>query len=139
MSQFEVQTQESFYDLKRIHERLQRNEILQEATIKAIQESCDHLRKASEETNKRLNQVFEEKHHCKRDRDCLDQDMSKCFNFYQNMKPPPEGHALENPYHQGDIKPDALLFNKAISTSHYQYGDNMSYSEKEDLKQLPEA
>ncbi|MBW0523168.1 hypothetical protein O181_062883 [Austropuccinia psidii MF-1] len=55
------------------------------------------------------------------------------------MKPQPEGHALENPYHKEDIKPDAFLVNKARSPSQYQDGDNMSYSEKEALKQLPEA
>ncbi|MBW0526142.1 hypothetical protein O181_065857 [Austropuccinia psidii MF-1] len=55
------------------------------------------------------------------------------------MKPQPEGHALENPSHQEDIKPDALLVNKARSPSQYQDGDNMYYSEKEALKQLPEA
>ncbi|MBW0460373.1 hypothetical protein O181_000088 [Austropuccinia psidii MF-1] len=55
------------------------------------------------------------------------------------MKPQPEGHALENPYHQEDIKPDSLVVNKARSASQYQDGDNMSYSEKEGLKQLPEA
>ncbi|MBW0519472.1 hypothetical protein O181_059187 [Austropuccinia psidii MF-1] len=55
------------------------------------------------------------------------------------MKPKPEGHALENPYHHKDIKPDALLVNKARSPSQYQDGDNMSYSEKEASKLLPEA
>ncbi|MBW0558223.1 hypothetical protein O181_097938 [Austropuccinia psidii MF-1] len=55
------------------------------------------------------------------------------------MKHQPEGHALENQYHQEDIKPDALLVNKERSPSQYQYGDNMSYSEKEALKNLPEA
>ncbi|MBW0507092.1 hypothetical protein O181_046807 [Austropuccinia psidii MF-1] len=55
------------------------------------------------------------------------------------MKPQPEGHALENPYHQEDIKPDSLLVNKERSPSQDQFGDNMSYSEKEALKQLPEA
>ncbi|MBW0511015.1 hypothetical protein O181_050730 [Austropuccinia psidii MF-1] len=55
------------------------------------------------------------------------------------MKPQPEGHAFENPYHQEEVKPDALLVNKARSPSQYQDGDNMSYSEKEALKQLPEA
>ncbi|MBW0568110.1 hypothetical protein O181_107825 [Austropuccinia psidii MF-1] len=130
MSQFSVQTQESLNDFKRINKRLQRNAILQDATIKAIQESCAQLSKASEETNKRLNQVFEEQHHCKMERDCLDLDISRLFNSYQNMKPQPEGHALENPYHQEDIKPDSLLVNKARSPSQYQDGDNMSYSEK---------
>ncbi|MBW0479532.1 hypothetical protein O181_019247 [Austropuccinia psidii MF-1] len=139
MSQFEVKTQESFDDLKKINESFQRNAILQEATIKAIQESCAQLRKASEETNKRLNQVFEEQHHCKRDRDCLDQDINKLFIVYQNMKPQPQGHVLENPYHQEDIKPEALLVSKARSASQNQDGDNMSYSEKEALNQLPEA
>ncbi|MBW0545229.1 hypothetical protein O181_084944 [Austropuccinia psidii MF-1] len=139
MSQFSLQTQESFDDLKRINERLQINAILQEATIKAIQESCAQLIKASEETNERLNQVFEEQNHCKRDRDCLDQDINKFFNVYQKIKPQPEGHALEILYHQGDIKPDSLLVNKARSPTKYQDGDNMSYSEKEALKQLPEA
>ncbi|MBW0538724.1 hypothetical protein O181_078439 [Austropuccinia psidii MF-1] len=47
MSQFAVKTQESLDDLMRINERLQRNAILQEATIKAIQESCAQLSKAS--------------------------------------------------------------------------------------------
>ncbi|MBW0521650.1 hypothetical protein O181_061365 [Austropuccinia psidii MF-1] len=55
------------------------------------------------------------------------------------MKPQPEGHAWENPYHQEDIKTDSLLVNKARSPSQYQDGDNMYYSEKEALKQLPEA
>ncbi|MBW0556628.1 hypothetical protein O181_096343, partial [Austropuccinia psidii MF-1] len=55
------------------------------------------------------------------------------------MNPQPEGHALENPYHQKDIKPDSLLVNKARSLSQYQDQDNMSHSEKQALKQLPEA
>ncbi|MBW0484324.1 hypothetical protein O181_024039 [Austropuccinia psidii MF-1] len=48
-------------------------------------------------------------------------------------------HFFDNPYHQEDIKPHALLENKAISPSQYQDGGNMSYSEKEELKHLPEA
>ncbi|MBW0505703.1 hypothetical protein O181_045418 [Austropuccinia psidii MF-1] len=55
------------------------------------------------------------------------------------MKPQPQGHALEDPYHQEDIKPVALLGNKARSPSQYQDGDNMSYSEQEALKQLSKA
>ncbi|MBW0463438.1 hypothetical protein O181_003153 [Austropuccinia psidii MF-1] len=55
------------------------------------------------------------------------------------MKPQPEGHVMDNPYHQDDIKPDAMLINKARSPSQYQDRDNMSYSEKEALKQLPEV
>ncbi|MBW0591556.1 hypothetical protein O181_131271 [Austropuccinia psidii MF-1] len=46
---------------------------------------------------------------------------------------------MDNPYHPVDIKPDSMLGNKARSPSQYQDGDNMSYSEKEALKQLPEA
>ncbi|MBW0525558.1 hypothetical protein O181_065273 [Austropuccinia psidii MF-1] len=83
ISQFAVQTQESFDDFKMINERLKRNAILQEATIKAIQDSCSQLSKASEETNKRLNQVFEQQRHCKRDRNRLDEEINKFFNVYQ--------------------------------------------------------
>ncbi|MBW0531075.1 hypothetical protein O181_070790 [Austropuccinia psidii MF-1] len=139
ISQFAVQTQEQLDEFKILNERLQRNAILQEATIKAIQEICAQVRKAPEETNKRLNQVFEEKNHCKRDRDCLYQDKDKLFDVYQNMKPQPQGHVLDNPYHQEDVKPDALLVNKARSPSQYQDGDNMSYSEKEALRKIPES
>ncbi|MBW0532438.1 hypothetical protein O181_072153 [Austropuccinia psidii MF-1] len=105
--------------------------------VKTLQEGHAQLRKSSEETNKKLNQVLKEQHHCKRGRDCLDQDLNKLFNFYQNMKPQPQGHILDNPYHQEDIKPDAFLENKARSPSQYQDGENMYYSEKEELKQLP--
>ncbi|MBW0586878.1 hypothetical protein O181_126593 [Austropuccinia psidii MF-1] len=55
------------------------------------------------------------------------------------MKPQPQHHVMDNPYHQYDIKPDSMLMNKAESPSQYQDGDNMSYSEKGALKQLPEA
>ncbi|MBW0496141.1 hypothetical protein O181_035856 [Austropuccinia psidii MF-1] len=55
------------------------------------------------------------------------------------MKPQLQGHVMDNPYYQDDIKPDAMLVNKARSPSKYQDGDNMSYYEKEALKQLPEA
>ncbi|MBW0578901.1 hypothetical protein O181_118616 [Austropuccinia psidii MF-1] len=106
--EFAVQTQVKFDDLKRDNKRLQKLTTLQEAIIKSIQESCGKLRKPSEETNKRLNQVFEEKDHCNRDRDCLDQDIRKLLDVYQNMKPQPQAHVLDSPYHQ-DIKPDFLL------------------------------
>ncbi|MBW0522544.1 hypothetical protein O181_062259 [Austropuccinia psidii MF-1] len=108
-------------------------------TVQTLQEGHPQLRKASEETNKVLNLVFEEQKHSKRDRDFLDQDINKLFNVYYNLKPQPQGHAMENPYHQEDIKPDAIWVNKARSPSQYQDGDNMSYSEKDTLKQLPEA
>ncbi|MBW0495577.1 hypothetical protein O181_035292 [Austropuccinia psidii MF-1] len=55
------------------------------------------------------------------------------------MNPQAEGYALENPYLLENIKPDALLVNKARSPSHYQDGDNMYYTGKEALKKLPEA
>ncbi|MBW0467970.1 hypothetical protein O181_007685 [Austropuccinia psidii MF-1] len=55
------------------------------------------------------------------------------------MKPQPQGHVMDNPYHQDDLKTEAMLMNKTRSPSQYQDGDNMSYSGKEALKQLPEA
>ncbi|MBW0525552.1 hypothetical protein O181_065267 [Austropuccinia psidii MF-1] len=55
------------------------------------------------------------------------------------MKTQPQRHVLDNPYHQDDIKPAALLITKARCPSQYQDGANISYSEKEALKQLPEA
>ncbi|MBW0504281.1 hypothetical protein O181_043996 [Austropuccinia psidii MF-1] len=54
------------------------------------------------------------------------------------MKPKPQGHSLDNQY-QEDIKTDFLLDNKPRSPSQYQDGDNMTDSEKEALKKLPEA
>ncbi|MBW0509522.1 hypothetical protein O181_049237 [Austropuccinia psidii MF-1] len=107
--------------------------------VKTLQEGHAQLSKASEETNKRLNLVFEEQHHSKKDRHFLDQDINKLFNVYHCIKPQPRGHVMDNPYHQDDIKPDSMFMNKARSPSKYQYGDNMSYYEKEALKQLPEA
>ncbi|MBW0487067.1 hypothetical protein O181_026782 [Austropuccinia psidii MF-1] len=55
------------------------------------------------------------------------------------MKPQPQGDVMDNPYQQDDIKPDSMLVNKARSPSQYQDGDNMSYSEKEAIEQLPRA
>ncbi|MBW0477602.1 hypothetical protein O181_017317 [Austropuccinia psidii MF-1] len=107
--------------------------------VKNLQEGPAQLSKASEETKKRLNLVFEEQHHSKRDINCLDQEINKMFNVYNSMKPQPQGHVMDNPYHQDDIKPDAMFMNKARSPSQYQDGDNMSYSKKEALIQLPEA
>ncbi|MBW0586363.1 hypothetical protein O181_126078 [Austropuccinia psidii MF-1] len=46
---------------------------------------------------------------------------------------------MDNPYKQNEIKADAMLTNKEKSQSQYQDGDNMSYSEKEALRQLPEG
>ncbi|MBW0557827.1 hypothetical protein O181_097542 [Austropuccinia psidii MF-1] len=104
--------------------------------VKTLQEGHAKLRKSSEETNKRLNKVFQKQHNSKGDRDCLDQDINKLFNVYHNMKPQPQVHVMDTPYHQEDIKLDSILVNKTRSTSQYQDGDNISYSEKEALKQL---
>ncbi|MBW0562712.1 hypothetical protein O181_102427, partial [Austropuccinia psidii MF-1] len=107
--------------------------------VKTLQEGHAQLSKASEETNKRLNIVFEEQHHRRRERDCLDQVINKLFHVYHNMKPQPQGHVMDNPYYQDEIKPDSMLVNKARSPSQYQDGDNISYYEKEALKQLSET
>ncbi|MBW0477495.1 hypothetical protein O181_017210 [Austropuccinia psidii MF-1] len=139
MSQYAAQTQKEFVDLEASHERNKKLTASMDKIVKTLQEGPSQLRKASEETRKRLNLVFEQQHHSKRDKDFLDQDINKLFNVYQNMKPQPQSHVMDNPYHQEDIKPDAMLVNKTGSPSKYQERDNMSYSEKEALKQLPEA
>ncbi|MBW0575251.1 hypothetical protein O181_114966 [Austropuccinia psidii MF-1] len=107
--------------------------------VKNLQEGHAQLSKASEETNKRLNLVFEEQYHSKRDRNFLDKYINKLFNVYHSINPQPQGHVMDNPDIQDDIKPDAMLMHKARSPSQYQDGDNMSYSEKEAFKQLLEA
>ncbi|MBW0529412.1 hypothetical protein O181_069127 [Austropuccinia psidii MF-1] len=134
MSQYAEQTQKQFAELEASHERMKELTASMDKIVKSLQEGNAQLSKASEETNKILNIVFEEQHHRRRDRDCLDQDINKLFNVYHNIKPQPQGHVMDNPYH-----PDAFLGNEARSPSQYQDGDNMSYSEKEALKQLPEA
>ncbi|MBW0472761.1 hypothetical protein O181_012476 [Austropuccinia psidii MF-1] len=139
MSQFVEKTQNQFEELQQSHVRIEAFTASMDKIFKTPQEGHPQLRNASGETNKRLNEVFNEQNHCKRDRDCLDQDLKKWLNFYQNMKPQPQGHILDNPYHQEDIKPDSFLEKKARSPSQYEDGDNMSYSEKEALKKLPEA
>ncbi|MBW0580350.1 hypothetical protein O181_120065 [Austropuccinia psidii MF-1] len=107
--------------------------------FKTLQEGHAQLSKASEETNKRLKIVFEEQQHSSRERKCLDQDINKLLNVYHNMKPQQQGHVMDNPYYQDAIKLDSMLFNNESFPSQYQDGYNMSYSEKEALKQLPEA
>ncbi|MBW0568120.1 hypothetical protein O181_107835 [Austropuccinia psidii MF-1] len=128
-----------FSELEASHERMKKLTASMDKIVKNLQEGHAQLSKASEETNKRLNLVFEEQHHSKRDRDCLDQDINKLFNFYHNMKPQPQGHVMDNPYQPDDIKPDVMLMNKERSPSKYQDGDGIYYSEKEALKKLPEA
>ncbi|MBW0476327.1 hypothetical protein O181_016042 [Austropuccinia psidii MF-1] len=138
-SQYAEQTQNLFAELEASHERMKKLTASMDKIVKALEEGHAQLRKASEKTNKRLNLVFGEQHHSKRDKDCLDQDINKLFNIYHNLKPQPQVHVMDNPYQQDDIKPESMLMNKARSLSQYQDGDNMSYSEKEGLKQLPEA
>ncbi|MBW0507109.1 hypothetical protein O181_046824 [Austropuccinia psidii MF-1] len=139
ISQYAEKTQKQFSELEASHERTKELTASMDKIAKTLQEGHAQLSKASEETNKRLNIVFKEQHHTRRDRDCLDQDINKFFNVYHNMKPQPQGHVMDNQYHPYDIKPDSMLGNKARSPSQYQDGDNISYSEKEALKQLPEA
>ncbi|MBW0581478.1 hypothetical protein O181_121193 [Austropuccinia psidii MF-1] len=139
MSQYSQQTQKQFAELEASNERMKILTASMDKIVKNLQEAHSQLRKASEEATKRLNLFFEEQNHSKRDRSCLDQDINKLFNFYHSMNPQPQGHTVNHPYHQDDIKPDAMLMNKPRSPSKYQEGDDMSYSEKEALKQLPEA
>ncbi|MBW0529767.1 hypothetical protein O181_069482 [Austropuccinia psidii MF-1] len=110
-----------------------------EKIAKTLQEGNAQLIRGSEETKKGLNQLFEKQKHRKRGRDCWDQDINKPFNVYHTMKPQPQGHVVDNSYHQEEIKPDATLGNMARSPSQYQDGDNMYYSEEEALKLLSEA
>ncbi|MBW0519415.1 hypothetical protein O181_059130 [Austropuccinia psidii MF-1] len=128
-----------FSELEESCERMKKLTASMDKIIKNLQEGHAPLSKASGETNKRLNLSFEEQNHSRRDRDCLDQEIDKLFNVYHNLKPHPEGHVMENPYQPDDIKPDAMLMNRARYPSQYQDGDGMSYSEKEALKQLAEA
>ncbi|MBW0478247.1 hypothetical protein O181_017962 [Austropuccinia psidii MF-1] len=79
-SQFAEKTQKQFTELQESHERMKTLTASMEKVVKTLQEVQAQLIKASEETNKRLKQVFEEQHHSKRDRDCLDQYISKLFN-----------------------------------------------------------
>ncbi|MBW0487241.1 hypothetical protein O181_026956 [Austropuccinia psidii MF-1] len=100
MSQYAEQTQKKFSELEVSHDRMKTLTASMEKIVKPLQEGHVQLRKASEETKKRLNIVFEE-HHSKREKDCLDQDINKLFNFHDKMKPQPQGHVMDNPYHQG--------------------------------------
>ncbi|MBW0524795.1 hypothetical protein O181_064510 [Austropuccinia psidii MF-1] len=139
MSPFAEQTQKPFSELQASHERMKTSTASMGKIVKALQAGDSQLRNSCEETKKRLNIVFEEQHHSKRDRDFLDQDIKKLFHVYHNLKPQPQCHVMDNLYHQQDIKTDSILVNKTRSPSQYQDRDNMSSSEKEALKQLPEA
>ncbi|MBW0512294.1 hypothetical protein O181_052009 [Austropuccinia psidii MF-1] len=72
MSQYAEQAQKKFAELEASHERMKKLTASMDKIVKTLQEGQAQLSKASEETNKRLNLVFEEQHHSKRDRDCLD-------------------------------------------------------------------
>ncbi|MBW0553748.1 hypothetical protein O181_093463 [Austropuccinia psidii MF-1] len=109
MSQFSEKTQKQFAKLQENHERMKTSTESMDKVVKALQEGHAQLRKASKETNKILNKVLEEQHHRKKDRDFLDKDINKLFNVYHNMKPQPQGHVIDNPYHQEEIKPDATF------------------------------
>ncbi|MBW0537685.1 hypothetical protein O181_077400 [Austropuccinia psidii MF-1] len=139
MSQYAEQAKKQFAEPEASHERMKKLTPSMDEIVENLQEGHPKLSKASEETNKRLNIFFEEQQHSRRDRDCLDQDINKLFNVYHNSKAQPKGQVMENPYQPDDIKPDAMFMNKARSPSQFQDGDNMSYSEKEAFKQLPEA
>ncbi|MBW0533845.1 hypothetical protein O181_073560 [Austropuccinia psidii MF-1] len=131
MSQFSEKAQMKFAELQAINERMKTLTASMDKIVKILQEGHTQLSKASVKTNKRLNQVFEEQHHSQRDWYCLDKDINKLFNVYHTMKHKPKARVMDNPYHQKDIKPDAILVNNARSLSQYQDGDNMSYSQKE--------
>ncbi|MBW0488752.1 hypothetical protein O181_028467 [Austropuccinia psidii MF-1] len=139
MSQYAEKTQKQFAEVEESHERRKILTASIDKTVKNLQEGHAQLSKASEETNRRPNPFFEEQRHRKGDRYCLEQDINKQFNVYHSLKPQPQGHVMDSPYHQDHIKPDGMLMNKARFQSKYQDGDNMSYSEKEVLKQAPEA
>ncbi|MBW0513689.1 hypothetical protein O181_053404 [Austropuccinia psidii MF-1] len=71
MSQFAEKTQKQFEELQESHERMKTLTAFMDKIVRPLQEGHSQLRKASEETNKTMNQVFEEQNHCKRDRDFL--------------------------------------------------------------------
>ncbi|MBW0488424.1 hypothetical protein O181_028139 [Austropuccinia psidii MF-1] len=139
ISQFAEKTQKQFTELQSSHERMKTLTAFMDKIVKPLEEGHSEFSKASEETNKRLNQAFEEQNRSKRDRYCLVHVINKLSNLYHNMKPKPQGHVMDIPYHQEEIKPDAILVNKALSRYQYQDVDKLSYSEKEALKQLPEG
>ncbi|MBW0554048.1 hypothetical protein O181_093763 [Austropuccinia psidii MF-1] len=97
MSQFAEQTQKQFAELSESHERMKILTASLDKIVKNLQEGHAKLSKVSKETNKRLNLVFEEQHHSKRDRNILEQDINKLFNVYHSMKPQAQGHVMDNP------------------------------------------
>ncbi|MBW0527314.1 hypothetical protein O181_067029 [Austropuccinia psidii MF-1] len=112
MSQCAEQTQKKLSELEASHEKMKKLTASKDKIFKTLQEGHAQLSKASESTNKRQNLVFEEQHHSKGDRHCLDQDINKLFNVYHNIKPQPQGHFMDNPYQPDDIKADSMFINK---------------------------
>ncbi|MBW0538848.1 hypothetical protein O181_078563 [Austropuccinia psidii MF-1] len=98
MSQFAYQTQKKFAELEESHERMKIFTASMDKIVKNCQEAYAQLRKASEETNKRLNLVFEEQNHSKRGRDFQNQYLNTLFNVYHSMKPQPQGNVMDKPY-----------------------------------------
>ncbi|MBW0562593.1 hypothetical protein O181_102308 [Austropuccinia psidii MF-1] len=129
MSQYAEKSAKQFSEIEAGHEGLKKTKASLEQIVKNLQEGYVQLSKASEETSKRLILVFEEQHHSKRDRDCLDQDINKQFNVYHTLKPQPQDQVMDDPY-----QPDAMLMNEARSKSQYQDGYGMSYSQKEAVR-----
>ncbi|MBW0493343.1 hypothetical protein O181_033058 [Austropuccinia psidii MF-1] len=72
MSQFAEQTPKQFAEPEASHERVKKLTASMDKIVKSLQEGYAELSKAFEETRKILNLLFEEQHHNKRDRDCLD-------------------------------------------------------------------
>ncbi|MBW0522222.1 hypothetical protein O181_061937 [Austropuccinia psidii MF-1] len=87
MSQFAEKTQNQFSEHQASHERMKTLTASMNKSVETLKEGHSQLSKASEETNKRMNQVFKEQNHRKRDRDCLDKEIKKLFNVYHNMNP----------------------------------------------------
>ncbi|MBW0489666.1 hypothetical protein O181_029381 [Austropuccinia psidii MF-1] len=80
MSQFAEQAKNQFAELQASHEKMKELTASMDKIVKTLQEGHAQLSKAAEDTNKRFNQVFEEQHHIKRDRDFLDQDINRLLN-----------------------------------------------------------
>ncbi|MBW0470735.1 hypothetical protein O181_010450 [Austropuccinia psidii MF-1] len=74
MSQFSEKTQKQFAELQGSHVKMEKLPASMDKIVKTLQEGHSQPIKASEETNRRLTKVLEEQHHCKRERNCLDQE-----------------------------------------------------------------
>ncbi|MBW0526186.1 hypothetical protein O181_065901 [Austropuccinia psidii MF-1] len=63
MSQYAERTQKQFSELEASNERMKELTASMDKIVETLQEGHAQFSKASEETNKRLNPVFEEQHH----------------------------------------------------------------------------